>query len=448
LQGSFENLAQDFIAFHRRYHSHFELKTKSVIEQSFHYACGLIQAHKRNMERMVEAVPDSEWNAQQNFATYSPWDAQELMDHVACDADRLIGGQNDSFLVVDESAITKKGEKSVGVARQWNGRLGKVDNCQVGVFTALACKNRVTLVDSRLYLPEEWINDKERCRLAGVPDDRIQHRTKPQLAVEMVKAARANGLRFTWTAVDALYGNDPAFLRALDDEQEIFMADVHCDQTIYLQDPAPYRPCRKSKRGPKPTRLQTRQKGIRVDEWAAQQPESAWQTVSLRESTKGELTARVLHCLVWLWDGKEEHARQWHLMVRDDSEGTPRRKYALSNGPHCTPLKRLAYMQGQRYWVERALQDGKGQSGLAEYQVRTWKGWHHHMAMVMLVQLFMLETKITHANTCQLLSCTDVRILLSHFLPRRDITTAEVIRQMLIRHKQREAATASYRKKR
>jgi SRSO17 transposase len=370
------------------------------------------------------------------------------MTRVGRDANRLIGGQDDSFMVVDESAVSKKGAKSVGVARQHNGRLGKVDNCQVGVFAALARKDRVTLVDTRLYLPEEWTTDKERCRKAGVPEDRLEHRTKPQLALELVKAGRANGLGFAWIAADGLYGNNPAFLRALEDEQEIFMVDVHCDQTIYLEDPAPYRPRRKSKRGRKPTRLKTRQKRIRVDKWAAQQPESAWQTVSLRQSTTGELTARVLHRLVWLWDGEEEQARQWHLIVRDDTDETPRRKYSLSNAPHVTPVKRLADMQSQRYWVERALQDAKGQSGLAEYQVRTWTGWHHHMAMVMLVQLFMLETKITHANICQLLSCADVRILLSHFLPRRDVTTAEVIRQMLVRHKQREAATASHRKKR
>lgn len=410
-----------------------------------------MQARKRNMERMVEAVPDAEWNAQQNFATYSPWSAQDLMNRVGRDTNRLIGGQNDSFLVVDESAITKKGTASVGVARQWNGRLGKVDNCQVGVFAALARKERVTLVDTRLYLPEEWTNNKERCRKAGVPEDRLEHRTKPQLAGEIVQAARANGLEFVWTAVDGLYGNNPPFLRTLDDAQEIFMADVHCDQIIYLEDPAPYRPRRKSKRGRKPTRLKTRRKGIRVDTWVAQQPATAWQTLSLRQSTKGELTARVLHRLVWVWDGEEEQARQWHLIVRDDSDPDalgPRHKYSLSNAPSHAPVKRLAYMQSQRYWVERALQDAKSESGLDEYQVRKWTGWHHHMAMVMLVQLFMLENRITHANTYSLLSCADIRNFLSHFLPRRDVTKTEVIRQMLVRHKQREAATASYRKKR
>lgn len=416
--------------------------------QSEQYARGLIQARKRNLERMVEAVPDAVWHKQQHFTTYSSWDADGLMARVARDANRLIGGQDDSFLLGDESGFSQKGDKSVGVARQWNGRLGKIDNCQVGVFTALAHRNRVTLIAARLFLPEEWTNDKERCRRAGVPEDRLHHRTKPQLLLELVKKHRADGLQFAWVSVDAFYGNDPAFLRGLDDESETFMADVHCDQCIYWDDPKPYRPRRKSKRGRKPTRLKTRRKSIRVDRWATKQPASAWQTMTLRQTTKGELTVRVLHRLVWLWNGKEERARQWHLIVCEKTAETPQRKYSLSNASHDTSFKRLAYMQSQRYWVERALQDAKSQAGLAEYQVRQWNGWHHHMAMTMLVQLFLLETKITHTNQCPLLCCADVRWLLQPLLPRRDVTLAEVIRQMVVRHKQRAAATASYRKKR
>lgn len=416
--------------------------------QSEQYARGLIQAGRRNMERMVEAVPDAVWHEQQHFTTYSPWDASALMSRVARDANRLIGGQDDSFLLGDESGFSKKGDKSVGVARQWNGRLGKIDNCQVGVFTALARRDRVTLIDTRLFLPEEWTNDKERCRRAGVPEDRLQHRTKPQLLLEMVKKHRAEGLQFAWVSVDALYGNDPAFLRGLDDEGEIFLADVQCKQRIYLDDPKPYRPRRESKQGRKPTRLKARRKSIRVDRWVAKQPASAWQTITLRQTTKGELTVQVLHRLVWLWDGKEERARQWHLIVCEKTAEMPQRKYSLSNAPHDRPLKRLAYMQSQRYWVERALQDAKSQAGLAEYQVRQWNGWHHHMAMCMLVQLFLMENKIKHANQCPLLSCADVRRLLQSLLPRRDVTLAEVVRQMMVRHKQRAASTASYRKKR
>lgn len=397
---------------------------------------------------MVEAVPDAVWHEQQHFITYSPWDANGLMARLAHDANLLLGGDEDTFLLGDESGFSKKGSKSVGVARQWNGRLGKIDNCQVGVFTALARRDRVTLIDTRLFLPEEWTNDQERCRRAGVPEDRLQHRTKPQLLLEMVKQHRANGVQFAWVSADALYGNDPAYLRGLDDQGETFMADVQCKQHIYLDDPKPYRPRRKFKRGRKPTRLKSRRKSIRVDRWVAKQPDSTWQTITLRQTTKGELTVRVLHRLVWLWDGKEQSARQWHLIVCEKTTEEPQRKYSMSNAPHGTPLPRLASMQSQRYWVERALQDAKSQAGLAEYQIRQWNGWHHHMAMCILVQLFFLENKIKHANQCPLLSCADVRRLLLALLPRRDVTLAEVVRQMIVRHKQRAASTASYRKKR
>jgi len=108
------------------------------------------------MERMVEAVPDAVWHKQQHFTTYSSWDANGLMARVARDANRLIGGQDDSFLVGDESGFSKKGDKSMGVARQWNGRLGKIDNCQVGVFTALARQDRVTLIDTRFLRCFTW----------------------------------------------------------------------------------------------------------------------------------------------------------------------------------------------------------------------------------------------------------------------------------------------------
>jgi SRSO17 transposase len=405
-----------------------------------------MQADKKNMERMVEVVPDSDWQSLQNFLSYSPWSGKELLDQLAYDANELIGGDADSCFIVDESGFSKKGNKSVGVSRQWNGRLGKIDNCQVGVYGALCCRDQATLIDTRLFLPESWTNDPDRCREAGVPDDRLEHRKKAELALDLVQSARANGVDFRWVGGDAFYGDDPEFLRQLDQRGATFMLDIHKDQTIYLADPTPYIPDRKSTRGRTPTRLQTDQLAVEVGQWAEEQPSSAWEKMVVRHSTKGFIVARVLHREVWLWDGEEPQAHQWHLVVSDSELSKNKRKYSLSNAPSETPISRLVYMQGQRYWVERAIEDGKSHAGLADYQVRTWTGWHHHMAMVMLALLFMLETKIKNEDTYQLLSCYDIQILLSHFLPRRDITKQEVIRQMLIRHKQRAASIEFYRR--
>ena len=132
----------------------------------------------------------------QHFISDSPWQHQPVLDQIAKDANGLIGHQPESCLIVDESAFSKKGKKSVGVARQWNGRLGKVDNCQVAVFAALGCGDQVTLTDSRLYLPEEWTNDKNRCRNAGVPEEHLKFKTKRDLALEMIVQARKNKLSY------------------------------------------------------------------------------------------------------------------------------------------------------------------------------------------------------------------------------------------------------------
>jgi len=397
------------------------------------------------MERMAEVVPETDEQSLQNFLAYSPWDARALMDQIAIDANRVIGGGEETCLIVDETPFSKKGNHSVGVARQWNGRLGKVDNCQVAVFSALCEGTRVMLTDTRLYLPKNWTNDKERCLRAGVPEDRMEYRKKTDLALEMIHAARALEIDFQWVGGDAFYGHDSQFIRKLDQEHQLFLLDVHSDQTIYLEDPTPYVPKRTSGRGRAPVRRVTDQPGLSVRQWADAQPESAWQRVVLRQSTRGPLTARVLHRHVWLWDGKEQQAHRYHLIVSETDRS--KRKYSVSNAPEKTPVQRLAFMQAQRYWVERGIEDAKSHAGMADYQVRSWAGWHHHIAMVMLALLFMLEIRVEHEDDLRLLSCRDIQELLSHFLPRRDITRQEVIQQMLNRHRKRAASIEYHYKK-
>jgi len=160
---------------------------------------------------MVEVVPDSNWQLLPDFASPSPWSAQGLLDQVALDANHLIGGDADSCLLVDESGFSKKGDKSVGISRQWNGRLGKADNCQVGVYAALCCRDQATLIDSRLFLPASWTNDADCCVKAGVPKDKRGHRKQVKLALDMIQSAREKGIDFRWAGADGFYGNDHEF---------------------------------------------------------------------------------------------------------------------------------------------------------------------------------------------------------------------------------------------
>ena len=139
--------------------------------------------NKKNMERMEEGVPEADEQQRQQMLTDSPWDHQKVMDQVASEADHRLGGTANSCLLIDESGFKKSGKHSVGVARQWCGRFGKVDNCQVGVFAALGCDRRVTLVDERLYVPESWCDDPQRCEQAGIPEANRSFKTKVALAL-------------------------------------------------------------------------------------------------------------------------------------------------------------------------------------------------------------------------------------------------------------------------
>jgi SRSO17 transposase len=264
---------------------------------------------------MEEAIPEADHQALHHLLSESAGSERAVLDPVAQDANRLLGGHADRALPIDESGIPKKGTHSVGVARPWCGQLGKVENCQVGGFAALSRGTEVTLIDERLFLPEAWTSDPARCQAAGLPKTQRGFQRQADLALAMIAHARQQGIGLAWVGFDGFYGSDPAFLRALEGQGEIFVADVHQDQRIDLDDPRPLIPPAQTARGRPPTRLQAQTPAVRVDHWAQQQPATAWQPVTLREGTKGPLRVDILHQRVWRWDGEEPQARPWHLLV-------------------------------------------------------------------------------------------------------------------------------------
>ncbi len=426
----------------------FKTAAKNGIEHAQSYLCGLMQTTSprgKNIERMEEAVPELDYQGVQQFIADSPWDWRPVMAQAGGEVDALIGGHPGSQLIIDETCFAKKGVKSVGVARQYNGRLGKIDNCQVGVFAALGCADRVSLIGARLYLPEEWCNDSERCRKAGIPEADRKFKTKTQLALELVKEQRKLGVRFDYVSIDAGYGKEPAFLRSLDDMNEKFVADVHRTQRIWLDNPWPEVPL-PGHHGRNSKRPQAIGKSITVCAWAAAQPNSDWRSMVLRDGAKGEMRVEFLHTRVYLWDQEEEFAKLWHLIVRRsiDLMGQPQDvSYTLSNAPADVPPARLVAQACGRYFIERSFQDAKGQLGLADYQVRGWRGWHHHVALVMLAMFFQLRERMLHLERAPLLSCSDIVQLLVHFLPKRAVTEKEILEQLKIRHRKRQSSIDS-----
>ena len=397
--------------------------TRDTTASFYGYLRGLFQSERVNMLRMSE-VNEVDHQAMQYMLTEGAVDWTGFSEQIALETDALLGS-DESVLIFDESAFDKKGMSSAGVARQWNGRKGKVDNCQVGVFATLCRGESASLIDTRLYLPEHWTNDPKRCDKAAIPQEAQCYQSKNTLALAMLEVALQRGIRFGYVAVDGGYGKEPSFLRGVDRFGCRFVADVHCDQAIYLQNPEPKVPTWKG-RGKRPQQLKAQCTSIRVDQWAAEQPERAWQRLALREGEKGGLTAEYLHTHVWVWDGIEAKAHCWHLLVRREVGGVEISHYCLANAPLDTPLKELARVQSQRFFIEHSFREAKSECGMADYQVRRWDAWHHHMALVMLGTLFLLKQKIQGRQQWPMLSFNDLVTALGHLLPRRQLTAEDL----------------------
>jgi SRSO17 transposase len=415
-------VAKRFAKFHNEFARFFQTKTRDSSEIAGQYLNGLVQAPKKNMERMEEKVPESNEQALQHFVTNSPWDEKAVLKQVAIEGNKLLGGTEDSCLLIDETGFVKKGKNSVGVIRQYCGRTGKVDNCQVAVFAALVSGDKSLPIDFRLYLPKEWTDDIPRCLKAGIPAEKIQFKTKCQQAIEMVKATKENGVKFNWVGVDGGYGKDPGFLGDLFALDLTFVADVHKNQLIYFANP----------------NEEAKAQQQTVEKWVNQQIEKSWQTITVRECTKGNLVFDYLHAHVWIKVTHEKNYRQVRLIVRRNHEGQDDLKFSVSNAPDPITLERLAYMQGQRFWIERAFEDSKGSLGMSDYQLRKWRGWHHHMALTLLAHLFLLRERLQNAEAYPLLSCQDVVSMLAFYLPKRDVTEEEIFRQLQARHRKRQ----------
>lgn len=395
------------------------------------------------MEKMAERVSGSQYQKLHHMLSQSAWDRRGVRRQLIADANTHFG--HACALVIDESAFAKKGDMSAGVARQWNGRLGKTDNSQVGVFAAVVRDRVAAMVEGELYVPEEWFSDATRCQDAGIPEG-TEFRTKSEMALTMIHRLRQEGLHFAYVVFDAGYGHLPWLLRALDDERETFLAEVHSDQSIYLADPAPAVPARQSGKGKAPRRLQVQMAPLTVTAWAAAQPASRWCRLSVREGEKGDIVAEYLTARVWLWDGAEKRARCWHLLVRREIDGS-KLKFCLSNAKPAASLRRLADMQVARHFVERAFEDAKGACGMADYQVRGWQAWHHHMALVMVALMFLAKERLANRETADLLSCNDLVEIMRHKLPSKIQTDADLVASIEDRHRRRQLAKDfAYRK--
>lgn len=273
----------------------------------------------------------------------------------------------------------------------------------------------------------------------------LTFRTKGQIALDLLLRLRREGLHYSHVVFDAGYGHLPWLLNDLDDEGETFLAEIHADQGIYLENPQPAVPERTTPRGKAPKMLRAQADVQTVAAWARAQPESAWRRLSVRTGEKGEVIAEYLTRRVFVWDGRAPRARRWHLLVRREIGGK-KLKFCLANAKPQASLRRLASMQADRHFVERAFEDAKGTCGMADYQARGWQAWHHHMALVMIALMFLAKERLAHRDiSASMLSCHDLIDILRHKLPRKIKTDDDMAEMITERHRRRlEAMQSAY----
>jgi SRSO17 transposase len=312
----------------------------------------------------------------QLFVGAGGWDDQLVLDELRRHAREELGA--DGIFILDGSAFPKKGDESCGVARQWCGRLGKVDNCQVGVFLAYAARRGGTLLDHQLYLPQDWAEAPERRAKTYVPKE-VTFQEKWRLGLNLLDRARAD-LPGRWVTGDDEFGRCSALRAELRQRRLHYVLDVPCNTLV--RDPAERRP--PSRPGGKP-RLPEFE---RVDQWVARQPKGRWKKVKVRDGEKGPCQLKVLLATVQTKDEDGCVGPSERLAVLRTCEKKAETWYTLSNA-RAAGRKELAQAHGGRHRIEELLAGGKGEVGMGHYEVRSWVGWHHHMTLTLLALWFL-----------------------------------------------------------
>lgn len=403
------------------------------------YCKGVILSELSNIERISEEMT-SDYHQMQHFITESPWDARELMDKVSGTVSSLLPKRKLTGLLIDETGIEKKGEKSVGVGWQYCGNAGKVCNSQVSVLGCLSNGDFASPVDARLYLPEDWTDDLVRCDKAGIPENGLQFRTKPELAFEIVRHQTELDTAFDFVGGDGLYGNDVKLTEGIAALGKVYMLDIHSDQLVFTERPQLEIPPKKGKKGRTPTKVKPDIDSTKVNRYMENLPPEAWMQLTVRNTAKGKLRGDYHFKRVYIWDKPTGQILSRLLVIRrtKTGKGEFEYKYSFTNanlGQYTREA--LAYMQAQRFFVEYCIKESKQILGLDQFQTRKWSAWQHQVALNFLVSSFILKEKLENFDDIPLLSARDIKEMLV-FKIYRQMTESQMCERMFIRHVKRQ----------
>jgi SRSO17 transposase len=341
-------------------------------ERVLAYVRGLLAPlERKNSWTLAESAGEPVPDGMQRLLAAADWDADAVRDDVRDYViEHLAPGPGDSagVLVVDETGFLKKGTKSAGVARQYSGTAGRIENSQIGVFLGYATPAGRTFLDRELYLPKAWVEDRDRCREAGVPEE-VEFATKPELAMRMLTRALDVGVPAGWVTADEVYGQHFRLRRMLEERQTPYVLAVPVNQRVIALDDGKIAE-------------------LRADALVKRLPAQAWKKISAGAGSKGP---RLYH---WARAAIRplEDTRSYWLLVRRSLTDPTDLAYYLCYGPEGTTLHELVRVAGARWAIEETFQTAKGQVGLDQYQVRRYDAWYRHITLAMLAHAFLTTT--------------------------------------------------------
>jgi SRSO17 transposase len=393
-----EQLAAELAAYHAEYADLYGRREQRECAEFFLRA-QLSDLERKTVEPMVLATKGHDANAVravQQFLGEGRWDDAAILTRreelVAADI-----GEVDGVLICDGSGFPKKGEHSVGVARQYCGALGKVANCQHGVFTAYASSRGYTFVDRRLYVPEHWFSEDfaEKRQRCGVPQD-LRFRTAPELALEMLRGVAARGvLPFQWVTADEHYGMNPEFLDGVAALGKYYFVEVPVSTKVWVGEVEVISPGQGKMGRPRTGALvaQDTPPPQEVRQIAAALPACAWQRETIKEGSRGPIEADFAFVRATSKRGRRPGHEVWVVFRRGLEEGAEIKIY-LSNAAATCARTTLVRMSGWRWPVETALEEAKSELGMDHYETRTWRGWHHQMTLTFLAHHFLVRLRL------------------------------------------------------
>jgi SRSO17 transposase len=331
-------------------------------ERAMAYLAGLLSpAERKNSWQLAEISGDPNPYGFQHLLGRADWDPDALRDRLRTYVSDYLA-ESDAVGVIDETGFLKKGRQSAGVARQYSGTAGKIENCQIGVFLAYATLHGHTLIDRELYVPKEWTDDRERCQSAGIPDER-EFVTKPTLARMMLQRAREAGLQLAYVSGDSVYGDDHELRSWLEEGKQAYVLARSCDSSVW-------------------SGVQQRT----IASMLVELPEQDWVRLSAGAGSKGERE--------YQWQELSLHPpadrawRRWLLFRRSLSDPSDVATYTVFAPSHST-LTEHVQVAGKRWTVEESIQVGKGEVGMDHYEVRSWTGWYRHITLSMVASAFL-----------------------------------------------------------